>query len=463
MLIRNATVFGTDATDVRTSGARIAAVGVRLCPLPGEDDVDARGGWLLPGLHDHHIHLRALAAAADSLPLGPAAASTPADFAAALRAADRQRPAGQWIRGIGYHESVAGALDRWTLDRLVPERPVRIQHRTGALWVLNSRACDTVGLGTCPLPGAERDDAGLLTGRLWRMDDWLGSRIAPAAPDWTALSAAAAARGITGFTDATPGLAAREIGELADLVATGRVAQRLHCMARPGTPDPGVEGCTVGPCKIILDDRTLPALDEFADTIRAAHAAGSAVAVHCVTRVQFVLTMTALRQAGERAGDRIEHGAIIPAESMEWLRAQRIPVVTQPHFLAERAAQYAAEVDAVDRPDLWRLRSLRDAGVAVAAGTDAPFGSADPWAAVAGAIRHGLDSTAAESIPAPDAVRLFLGDPRSPGTPRRVEPGGDADLTLLSVPPAALAASLHAGDDLVAATVIAGRPRHLAR
>lgn len=461
MLIRNATIFGTDATDLRTDGDRIAALGTGLRPLPGEDDLDAHGGWLLPGLHDHHIHLRALAAAAASLPLGPPC--TPTEFAARLRAADAERPAGQWIRGVAYHESVAGELDRHTLDRLVPDRPVRIQHRTGALWVLNSRACEAVRLSTCPLPGVERDDLGRPTGRLWRLDDWLGPRIPATAPDWTALSATAAARGITGFTDATPGLAATDVADLADLVVSGQLTQRLHCMATPGTGAPGVAGVTVGPCKIILDDATLPTLDDFTATIRAAHAAGSPVAVHCVTRVQFVLTMAALSEAGVHAGDRIEHGAIIPAESLEWLRAHRVTVVTQPHFLTERAAQYAAEVDADDRPDLWRLRSLLDAGVPVAAGTDAPFGSADPWAAIAGAVRHGLDSPAAESVPATAAIRLFLGTPQSPATPRRLEPGGPADLTLLSTPPADLATALGTADQLVAATLIAGSPRHVGR
>ena len=36
---------------------------------------------------------------------------------------------GEWLRGTGYHESVAGELDRHALDRWVPARPVRVQHR----------------------------------------------------------------------------------------------------------------------------------------------------------------------------------------------------------------------------------------------------------------------------------------------------------------------------------------------
>ena len=101
------------------------------------------------------------------------------------------------------------------------------------------------------------------------------------------------------------------------------------------------------------------------------------MAVHCVTRVQLVLTLAALGAAGRLSGDRIEHGAVIPAESLHDLRS--ITVVTQPHFVAERGGQYAVDVAPEDLPDLWRLRSLIDAGVPVAAGSDAPFGGGDPW------------------------------------------------------------------------------------
>ena len=80
------------------------------------------------------------------------------------------------------------------------------------------------------------------------------------------------------------------------------------------------------------------------------------VAVPCVTRVQLVLALAAPQEVGRRPGDRIEHGAVIPKECLADLRG--LTVVTQPHFVAERAAQYRSEVPAADLPDLWRLRSL---------------------------------------------------------------------------------------------------------
>ena len=63
MLIRNARIWPGDCpvTDVRITGGRVAERAPGLRARPGEADLDAAGGALLPGLHDHHIHLRALA------------------------------------------------------------------------------------------------------------------------------------------------------------------------------------------------------------------------------------------------------------------------------------------------------------------------------------------------------------------------------------------------------------------
>ena len=111
-------------------------------------------------MHDHHIHLFATAAALRSAQCGPEAARDRAGLRVALQ---QQAPdARGWVRGVGYHESVAGELDRAALDALLPDRPVRVQHRTGQLWILNSRAIERLGLDHdrhAP-HGVERDAAG---------------------------------------------------------------------------------------------------------------------------------------------------------------------------------------------------------------------------------------------------------------------------------------------------------------
>ena len=92
MLIRNATLADGTRTDVRITAARITALAPHL-PAQGETQIiEAGGGALLPGLHDHHIHLFALAASLESLPCGPP--HTAASLRAQLRAAPGTGPAG---------------------------------------------------------------------------------------------------------------------------------------------------------------------------------------------------------------------------------------------------------------------------------------------------------------------------------------------------------------------------------
>lgn len=461
MLIRNALVWPRDThmadpvtlanlplTDVRLAGHYIAECGAGLRPARGEDDIDAAGGTLLPGLHDHHVHLRALAAARASVTVGPPQVLTAADLATRLRAADAILAPGAWLRAVGYHESVAGLLHRRELDRVLPHRPVRVQHRSGALWMVNSPAIARLGLDECQLGGVERDEAGRPTGRLWRMDRWLADRVGTVTADLASVSTQAAASGVTGFTDATPGATEEDLASLAE----SPIAQRLHCMAPPGMrPPPGK--ITLGPAKILLDDATLPPLLELAEVIRRAHAAGRPSAVHCVTRVQLVLTLAALEFAGHLPGDRIEHGAVIPAESLPGLRL--LTVVTQPHFVAERGQQYQRDVTPDDLPDLWRLRSLIDAGVPVAGGSDAPFGGEDVWAVMRAAVHRPRLFRSDEAVSPARALALFLGEPVAPGRPRLVAPGRPGDLTLLHAGPLEMLDCL--ASDLVAATFVAGQ------
>ena len=125
-LIRDAApMFGADRVDVRIRQGVVAAIAAGLVPEPGECVIDARGAALLPGLQDHHLHLQALAAARGSLHCGPP--QIEAADALAQRLRRENRATREWLRGVGYHDSVAGALDRHRLDELAPDTPVRVQ------------------------------------------------------------------------------------------------------------------------------------------------------------------------------------------------------------------------------------------------------------------------------------------------------------------------------------------------
>jgi predicted amidohydrolase YtcJ len=453
--------------DVRCADGSIVEIGRDLAPISGEAEIDAAGGALIPGLHDHHIHLTALAAARSSIACGPPEVGDREQLRDSLRAAGRARDSHGWLRGVGYHESVAGPLDRDVLDALLPDQPLRIQHATGAAWFLNSAACRKLGLdglaaSSGDLPeGAERDADGRVTGRLFRLDDWLSERTRGSEPpSLRSVSAELASTGVTGVTDATCTNDAGDVRRLVDAVEAGDLVQRLVMMGTAGLPDPAHERVRRAAVKIMVDERNPPSPDALSDAIDDAHAGGRDVALHCVTRVEMVVACAALEQAGALPSDRIEHASVATDEMIARLSALGVTVVTQPGLVHDRGDRYLREVDERDRPWLYRLRAFDDAGVATGGSTDAPYGSADPWRAMRAAVDRrtaaGQVLSAGEGVTPERALRLFTTDPSAPGGPaREVVAGGDADLVLLHAPWAAAREQLDA--ELVRAVLGAGR------
>lgn len=417
---------GSRIADVHVRDATIVAVGA-LRHVPGAEVVEGRGGALLPGLHDPHLRLLATAAAAASVDCGPRVGDRDG-----LGAALRSSP-GAWVRGVGYHERTAGDLDRQVLDSLVSDRPVRVQHRTGALWTLNSRALALVDHVLDHSPDVERDAAGRPTGRLWRYDSRLRQALPDAVPDLASLGRTLLSCGVTGLTDATPHL---DTGALT-LLGHAALPQQVLLL---GAPDdaPLPPGLTAGPRKLHLRDHDLPSIDELTGTIAASHRRGRPVAVHCVTAESLVLTVAALRAAGPLPGDRIEHAAVVLPGLAYDLARLGASVVTQPGFVRERGDDYLDAVEPGEQPYLYPYRSLLDAGIPVAPSSDAPHASADPWQTIAAADRvtsGGVVLGADERVERATVLAGYLSRAKDPGgTARQVRPGAAADLCLLHVP-----------------------------
>ncbi len=471
ILISGARLGQADAapTDVRIRDGRIVEVAPRLASADAERRIDAAGAALLPGLNDHHVHLMATAAADRSLRCGPPEIETQAQLAALLAHAAASAP-GTWLRGVGYHESVAGELDRSRLDAWVPDRPLRVQHRTGALWMLNSKALEAIGAasgrpGSPPLPdGVERDAAGRPNGRLFRLDGWLRARLGPPEPlDLGALGRRFAAAGVTGLCDATPSNGPTEAARFALAVESGELPQQLRLMGDASLPASEHPRIAHAEFKIILDENRPPEPEALIATIADAHRARRAVAIHCVTRTEMVLALHALEHAGALPGDRIEHASVCPPDSVQALAALGVRVVTQPGFVHERGDRYLRDVEPRDQPWLYRCRAFLDAGVRLAAGTDAPYGDADPWrvmhAAVARRTRAGQPLGVAEALDAEAALGLFTSPLDAPGTaPRPISRGRSADLCLLDCSRAQALADLDRRH--VAITIAAGHVVH---
>ena len=173
--------------------------------------------------------------------------------------------------------------------------------------------------------------------------------------------------------------------------------------------------------------------------------------------------LAAFTEVGARPGDRIEHGALIPPESIDDLRRLGLRVVSQPGFLSDRGDSYLRDVDPRDRGDLYRCRSLLDAGVPLALSSDAPYGPLDPWAIIAAATTRTTESGAvlshSEILDPSQALAGFLSAADDPGgNPRTIRIGQPGDVVLLHAP---LADVLSApSSSAVRTTVIGGRVVH---
>lgn len=453
LVIGDVEVEGRARRTVLVRGGRIvdiAGPGAAVRSRHGADVVDGHGGALLPGLNDHHLHLFSTVAYARSVRCDPVAAPNRAALADLLRRAARDVRPGEWVRAVGYDETRLGMLTGRDLDALLGpwnDRAVRVQHRSGHAWIVNSVASARLGITAA-------DGVILDADRLLR--ETVGGRFG----DLRELSRGLARVGVTGVTDAGPDNDMAVWRELARQSLDGALLQR--CLVMGGQDlDAVVEAeprlCR-GPVKVMLVEHDLPGLDELVHTITAAGSRG--VAIHAVTRESLVLAAVALVSAGV-AGQRVEHASVASDEVITLLTTAGAIVVTQPGFIQAHGDRYRSSVDADDQPLLYRLAAWLRAGIPLAAGSDAPFGPIDPWfamrAAVARRTADGAELGLAERLTPEEALTLFTAPLDEPGHGRTSLRIGDrADLVLLERPWREARQILSA--DLVRLTVIDGRP-----
>jgi predicted amidohydrolase YtcJ len=452
LIIRDVAVVDGPRRDLAIAHGRI----VSHLPNRKARVIDGGGLLALPGLIDHHFHILAAAAMLDSADLSHCSRET--DIVALLR----QRAAsdaGAGLRATGYDERVAGLLDRHMLDRWLPDRELRVQDRTGALWVLNSRLISRLGDGPYPSCVDMAED-GAPTGRIWRGDSWLRKQLGSQPPPVNRVAHRLLSLGITGVTDASCNNGPEEGRLFSKFVRHGDWPLRLQLMGREDLPS---SPCyRQGPLKLHYDETRLPSIDELTLRIAIARKQGRAVAAHCVTEAELVWFLTALDDAGgARTGDRIEHGAVIPTSLLAAIARTPLSVISNPGFLLARGDRYLDTISQDDRPDLYRLGSLSQAGIAVHVASDAPYGPDDPWAIMRAAsdrrTASGRTVNSLESLPVDKAITSYLHD-FTLSAPRSLSIGEVADLCLLSgnfedvlSDPAA---------ERIVATIVAGKIRY---
>src|SRR5437762_958542 len=132
------------AEAVALSGERIAVVGstseIRSRISPQTRLIDAKGGMIVPGFIDSHVHFLAGGMNLASVQLRDA--KTPAEFISRIKAFAATVPSGTWITGGDWdHQNWGGDLPQasW-IDSVTPDNPVWINRLDGHMALANSAA-----------------------------------------------------------------------------------------------------------------------------------------------------------------------------------------------------------------------------------------------------------------------------------------------------------------------------------
>lgn len=438
LVLHEGVVMRHPASDsVAVAGGRIVAHGpfdsLKGMVGPSTHLIRLAGRTVAPGFIDCHLHFLEAASAASGLAVWRC--RTMSDLLSTLRVAAARTPPGNWLRAFGCDEALLTdrrGPTRQELDQTVPKNPLRLRHQTLHGSWLNSRAITALGLEApdfVPPAGATliTDLTGRLTGLVFGMEEWITRRL----PRVTAAELEARARlfsrelasaGVTAFTDATARNGAEEAALFARLLETRAIVQRAGLMIGAAHIDEAGQVAKAGGgrvrfgyAKFLLsagDDQRSLAL-----AVKRARNAGLGCAFHATDVEELEAAVAAIetvRADNPKAADgalayRIEHGGLIPPNFVDRIAQSGAWVVTNPGFAYYRGAKYAAEPGLL--PYLYRIRSLLDVGIPMAAGTDAPVTPARPLVAIAAAaIRvslEGYEAGLGERVTLSEGLDLF--------------------------------------------------------
>jgi predicted amidohydrolase YtcJ len=165
----------TRAEAIAVRGDRIMAVGSReeIAKMKGPQTkvIDLGGHFVMPGFNDAHMHMAS--AGLEKLNVNLVGAKTLDEFRERLRARADAAPAGDWIVGEGWDETlwpVKTVPTRWDLDEVSGNHPVFLVRVDGHIAVANTRALQLASVTVAskdPDGGRiDRDEGGTPTGIL---------------------------------------------------------------------------------------------------------------------------------------------------------------------------------------------------------------------------------------------------------------------------------------------------------
>lgn len=487
LAVDNGVITGLDFVG-HTSAITVPTTTQMSRTVSGEDQViDLGGRWVIPGLWDNHVHMGQWAMRRQRLDLSGAV--TVDELVARVRERLATESPGATgspngaVVGFGWRPSVIhGEFSREALDAATGENPVYLfSADLHSAW-LNSAALAAQGLAAT-VTGVITENA------CFRVEEAVSSVDDDVLDKWVDdATREAARRGIVGIVDfemawnagawrrrmgrgtdalrveagiyphhldqaieaglrtgdavaSTNGLL--EVGSLKVIVDGSLGSQTARCFdAYPGVTGPGARGVLNWP------------LPDLAGVMGKAWASGLSSAVHAIGDEAASIALDAF-EAVECEGT-IEHAQLMRPEDIRRMADMNVVASVQPTHLVD-------DRDVAER--LWKNRTgqsfafgqMRDAGVRLAFGSDAPVSPLDPWQAISSAVARSGDEreawNPAECLSREDAIAASVRT--------SLAVGQRADLAILETDPLECSEK-ELAHMVVVATFVGGRATHLA-
>lgn len=417
LLIQQARIVGSETADsvgvvdVRIEANRVVDVGPSIAATGPDRVIQAEGRWIIPGLWDHHVHMGQWAKSAGRLQLDNTESAAEV-LAQVSEHVNELRSSGNTegvIMGAGFRTTIWQDLARTAeLDAITAGFSVVLISGDGHCAWLNSRAYQH--FGRAPEPGLIDENPWFeMYARLGEIDP------KATAAEYSSVIRDAHSKGIVGITDLEyepnhltwPARMTAGIGRLR--VRAGFYPDSLDDVLSRGlrTNDTLAELVRLGPLKIISDG-SMSALTayccepyapdplhprgkqnyleaELVELLTLASENGLEVALHAIGDAAIQHALNAFEVTGARGS--IEHAQLMRRPDVPRMAHLGIKASVQPaHLLDDRLAAERIWADRADRCFLFG--SMRDSGVAMLFGSDAPVAKLDPWLAIDAAVNR---------------------------------------------------------------------------
>ncbi len=433
LILHNGVIFTGNAAlpwvqAVAIKGQFIMAVGtdaeITALARPKTKVIDAAGNLVIPGINDAHIHV----APADSFgPLVnppdfiPNPGPTVAEMLAYVSAAVAQYPAGTWLYGLGG----AAFFDdpeatRFGLDEIAPDNPVVISSWNGIQALANTMALDQIGVPEDPpdpfggwydrVPGTNT-----ITGMMSRYAWWSFMRemrmqmpLDELRQQYLAMLNGMATFGVTSVQDMSTLTPERMQEALGNIELPTRLRHIPYPMTIEESEGLYAGGFSFNPLRMFNNSGVKWATDggpidhgaalsapyadrpDTAGSLTFPSAAFTQQISDCLRSFNFVQKQCLFHATGDRAvqsildtmgavapdwqwrwhRERIEHGEIMQPEQIAQIAAKGIVLVANPKHVGWPGIFYQLLGPERTAQQVLPLRSLLDAGVKVAFGSD---------------------------------------------------------------------------------------------